>query len=223
MGRNGWAMTPAFHHVETWIFDLDETLYPPSTPLFPQIERRMTLWIARHLHVAEAEADAMRRGWWERHGTSLAGLMIEHDVDPAPFLSDVHAVDLSGLAPDPELRAAIAALPGRRIVHTNGPADYAGRVLEARGLSGLFGAVHGIETTAHVPKPDAAAYHAVETADGYDPARAAMFEDTARNLAVPHARGTVGVLVGPGGIDAPHVTHHAHDLTAFLRGIAGGG
>ena len=216
-------MPTGFDHVETWIFDLDETLYPPSTPLFPQIERRMTLWIANHLGVTEAQADAMRRGWWEVHGTSLAGLMAEHDIDPAPFLADVHDVDLSHLTAGPDLSCAIAALPGRRIVHTNGPAAYADRVLRARGLQDAFHAVYGIETSSLVPKPNATAYDAVEAIEGHDPARAAMFEDVARNLAVPHARGTACVLVGPDAIDGPHVHHHTTDLAAFLRDRAGGG
>ena len=215
-------MHPAFAHVRTWIFDLDETLYPPATPLFPQIERRMTRWIARHLDVTEAEADRLRRGWWERHGTTLAGLMADYGVDPAPFLAQVHDVDLQGLAPDAALRDALAALPGRRIVHTNGTRRYALRVLAARGLAGLWDAVHGVEEMAHVPKPDPAAYDAVEAADGYDPATAAMFEDTARNLRVPHARGTVTVHVAAARAEGGHVDHHAADLAAFLRGVVAG-
>ena len=216
-------MHPAFAHVTTWIFDLDETLYPTSTPLFPQIERRMTRWIRDHLGIAEAEADRMRRGWWEKHGTSLAGLMADHGIDPAPFLSDVHDVDLSVLEPDPDLRAAIAALPGRRIVHTNGTAPYAGRVLAARGLAGIWDAVHGVEDAGHVSKPDRAAYDAVAAADGYDPGRAAMFEDTARNLVVPHALGTVTIHVAAARAEGGHIDHHTDDLAGFLGSILAAG
>ena len=215
-------MHPDFAHVTTWIFDLDETLYPPSTPLFPQIERRMTGWIRDFLDIDEAEADRMRRGWWEKHGTSLAGLMADHGIDPAAFLEDVHDVDLSGLRPDPALREAIAALPGRRIVHTNGTARYAARVIEARGLGGIWDAVHGIDEAGHVSKPGRAAYDAVAALDGYDPDRAAMFEDTARNLAVPHALGTVTIHVAASRAEGAHIHHHAADLTAFLRGVLAG-
>ena len=165
-------MLSSFSHVDTWIFDLDETLYPPETPLFPQIERRMTAWISDHLAVPEAEADRMRRGWWEVHGTSLAGLMADHGIRPEPFLSYVHDVDMAHLDPAPELRARLLDLPGRRIVHTNGTEDYAARVLARRGLSDAFDAVYGVETTEHRPKPEADAYDRVERADGYDPARA---------------------------------------------------
>ena len=211
--RAGWD------HVDTWVFDLDETLYPPDTPLFPQIEARMTAWIAAVLRLAPAEADRLRADLWSRHGTTLAGLMREHGVDPHPFLADVHDVDTGVLAPDPDLRAALLALPGRRIVFTNGTVPYALRVLEARGLAGLWDAVHGVEEAGLVPKPERAAYEAVFARDGLDPARAAMFEDTPRNLEVPHAMGMATVQVGPRRAAGPHVHHHATDLAALLRGL----
>ena len=207
-------------HVATWVFDLDETLYPPATPLFPQIERRMGRWIVDLLGVTEAEADRLRHSWWERHGTTLAGLMEEHGIDPDPFLRDVHDVDLSVLDPDPRLRAALAALPGRRVIHTNGTADYALRVLDARGLGGLWDAVWGIEHAGHAPKPQAENYDAVWARDGLDPACAAMFEDTARNLAVPHARGMATVHVAGSPVVAPHVDHGTADLAGFLEALA---
>jgi putative hydrolase of the HAD superfamily len=212
-------MDAAFRHVETWVFDLDETLYPPSTPLFPQIERRMTQWITGRLGIGEAEANRLRQLWWHDHGTTLAGLMMHHDIDPDPFLAEVHDVDMSVLSPDPELRAALAALPGRRVIFTNGTEHYARRVLAARGLSDLWDAVHGIEHADHVPKPNRAAYEAVFARDGLTPDRAAMFEDVARNLAVPHAMGLATIHVAPTACADPHIQHHAPDLTAFLRGI----
>jgi putative hydrolase of the HAD superfamily len=214
----------AFAHVTTWVFDLDETLYPPSTPLFPQIERRMTGWIMAELGVDRAEADRLRHRWWHDHGTTLAGLMEEHGTDPDPFLADVHDIDLSVLSPDLELRAAISALPGRRVIHTNGTADYALRVLAARGLDGLWDAVHGIEhSDGHVPKPHAANYAATHARDGLDPARAAMFEDSARNLLVPHTLGMATVHVAPARDPGGHVHHHAADLVPFLRDLVSGG
>lgn len=209
-----------FDHVTTWVFDLDETLYSPHTPLFAQIEARMIGWIMAELRVGEAEADRLRARWWHDHGTTLAGLMTEHGTDPAPFLADVHDIDLSVLSPDPDLAALIGALPGRRVIHTNGTVEYAERVLAARGLSGLWAAVHGIEhSEGHVPKPDARNYAATHGRDGLDPRRAAMFEDSARNLAVPHDLGMATVHVAPVRAEGGHVHHHAPDLAAFLRGI----
>ncbi len=208
-----------FDRITTWVFDLDETLYPPSAPLFPQIEARMVDWIVRRLRVSRAEADTLRARWWHDHGTTLAGLMREHGEDPGPFLADVHRIDFTVLSPDPDLRAAIAALPGRKVIYTNGTAPYAEEVLRARGLSGLWDAVHGIEHAGHAPKPDRIAYERVFARDGLDPTRAAMFEDMARNLAVPHDMGLVTVHVAPERAAGDHIHHHAPDLTTFLRGI----
>lgn len=205
-----------FAHVTTWVFDLDNTLYPPSVRLFDQIEVRMTAWVMQSLGVDRAEADRLRAHYWATHGTTLAGLMREHRIDPGPYLTDVHDIDFSVLSPDPALAAALAALPGRKIVYTNGSAPYAHQVIAARGLSGLFDAVYGIEEADYHPKPDRAAFDRVFARDGVAPARAAMFEDDPRNLAVPHALGMRTVLVGPKASPLPHIHHQTDDLAAFL-------
>jgi putative hydrolase of the HAD superfamily len=209
-----------FRHVETWVFDLDNTLYPPSARLFDQIEVRMTAWVMRALGVSRPEADRLRRHYWETHGTTLAGLMREHGIDPGPYLTDVHDISFDALDPDPVLAARIAALPGRRIVYTNGCAPYAERVLAARGLTGLFDAIYGVEHAGFHPKPDRAAFDTVFAADGLAPSRAAMFEDEARNLAVPHAIGMRTVHVAPEPLSAPHIHHHTSDLSGFLALLA---
>jgi putative hydrolase of the HAD superfamily len=150
-----------FAHVETWVFDLDNTLYPPETALFPQINVRMTDYVMRVTGADRAEADRLRHRYWKEHGTTLAGLMHHHGVDPDPFLVEVHEIDFTVLSPDPELAARIAALPGRRIVYTNGTEPYARRVLEHRGLSGLFDAVYGVEHARYTPKPRPEAFETV--------------------------------------------------------------
>ncbi len=137
-------MHPNLSHVETWIFDLDNTLYHPSARLFDQINARMTGFIMRELGIPRAAADGLRQGYWQRHGTTLRGLIDGHGIDPAQFLDEVHAIDLSALKPDADLAAAIRHLPGARIVHTNGARAHAARVLAARGLEGLFDAVYAI-------------------------------------------------------------------------------
>ncbi|WP_299874421.1 pyrimidine 5'-nucleotidase [uncultured Sulfitobacter sp.] len=206
----------AFSHVETWVFDLDHTLYPPSARLFDLIEVRMTAWVMEALGVGRAEADHLRTKYWREHGTTLAGLMREHDVDPGPYLEDVHDISMERLVPDPVLAARIKALPGRRIVYTNGCAPYAERVLEARGLSGLFDAIYGVEHADFHPKPDRAAFDRVFSRDGLTPTRAAMFEDDPRNLAEPHAMGMRTVHVAPARLDAAHIHYHTDDLSGFL-------
>ena len=212
----------AFRHIRTWVFDLDNTLYPPRMRLFDQIEKRMTAYVARTLGVTEAEADHLRATYWRLHGTTLAGLMAEHALDPDPYLADVHDIDFSVLTPDPDLAAHIAALPGRRIVYTNADAPYARRVLTARGLDGLFDAVYGVEHARYRPKPERQAFETVFALDGLDPATAAMFEDDARNLAAPHAMGMRTVHIAPDPEPAPHIHHHDADLTAFLGRLTAG-
>ena len=205
-----------FHHVSTWVFDLDNTLYPPRYRLFDQIEVKMTAWVMDALKVSRAEADRLRQHYWDSYGTTLAGLMREHDIDPGPYLAEVHDIDFSNLPPDPDLAARIRDLPGRRIVYTNACEPYAHKVLEARGLSGLFDAIYGVEHAGFHPKPDRAAFEKVFATDGLDPTRAAMFEDDARNLRVPHALGMRTVHVAPAAVPEDHIHHHTDDLTALL-------
>lgn len=209
-----------FDHVNGWVFDLDNTLYPPEARLFDQIEARMTAYVMDALKVDAAEASRLRKLYWAEFGTTLAGLMDLHGVDPAPYLAHVHEIDLSHLAPDPELKARIAALPGRRIVYTNGSAPYAERVIAARGLSGAFDAVYGVEHAGFRPKPEQVAFETVFAADGLAPASAAMFEDDTRNLAAPHAMGMRTVHVAPRAQPAPHIHHHTDDLSGFLTGLS---
>jgi putative hydrolase of the HAD superfamily len=205
-----------FDHVAFWVFDLDNTLYPPEARLFDQIEVRMTDWVMEALKVDRAEADRLRRHYWQTYGTTLAGLMAEHGVDPGPYLTHVHEIDLGRLEPDAALARHIRRLPGRKVVYTNGSAPYAQRVLAARGLDGLFDAVYGVEHAGFRPKPERAAFETVFAADGLDAARAAMFEDDARNLAAPHAMGMRTVHVAPEREDHPHIHHHTDNLTDFL-------
>lgn len=205
-----------FAHVETWVFDLDNTLYPPQARLFDQIEVKMTQYVMDALGVHRAEADRLRQHYWREHGTTLAGLMREHGVDPGPYLTDVHEIDLDHLEPEPALAARIKSLPGRKIVYTNGTAPYAERVLAKRGLSGVMDAVYGVEHAAFRPKPEVEAFETVFAQDGVDPRRAAMFEDEPRNLAAPHAMGMRTVHVAPERHVAPHIHYHTDDLSGFL-------
>jgi putative hydrolase of the HAD superfamily len=205
-----------FAHVETWVFDLDNTLYPPEIALFDQINVRMTEYVMRVAGVDREEADRLRHAYWREHGTTLAGLMLHHGIDPGPYLEEVHEIDFTVLTPDTVLAERIDALPGRRIVYTNGSAPYAERVLSHRGLSGLFDAVYGVEHAGYIPKPRREAFDAVFAADGVQPARAAMFEDDPRNLTAPHEMGMRTVHVAPAPEPAEHIHHHTDDLPGFL-------
>ena len=209
-------MKNAFDHVDTWVFDLDNTLYPPHMRLFDQIETRMVAYVMETLSVDRTTADKLRRDYWHAYGTTLAGLMAEHDIDPEPFMIDVHNIDFTVLSADPMLRDRIRSLPGRKIIYTNGSAPYAESVLSARGLSGLFDAIYGVEHAQYRPKPEAAAFERVFGLDQLQTATAAMFEDEDRNLEVPFALGMQTVHVAPTPSDQPYIHHHTPDLSGFL-------
>ncbi|WP_420325717.1 pyrimidine 5'-nucleotidase [Mameliella sp.] len=208
-----------FAHVRAWVFDLDNTLYSPAVRLFDQIEARMNSYVMRVTGAARDEAAQMRHDYWARYGTTLAGLMTHHEVDPEDYLVDVHDISFDSLTPDPHLAELIATLPGRRIVYTNGSAPYAAQVLKARGLDAAFDAIYGVEDAGYTPKPRPEAFERIFARDGLDPAEAAMFEDDPRNLAAPHAMGMRTVHVAPEAAPADHIHHHTDDLTAFLRGL----
>ena len=206
----------SFSHVRAWVFDLDNTLYPPSVNLFGQIEVLMTDYVSQALGIDRAHANHLRDHYWKAYGTTLAGLMAEHDIDPEPFLIAVHDIDFTVLPAAPDLAAAIRALPGRKIVYTNGTEPYARRVLNARALDGVFDAVYGVEHAGYRPKPEQAAFEEVFALDGLPAEQGAMFEDDIRNLAAPHAMGMRTVHVAPTAQSHDHIHHHTSDLSAFL-------
>lgn len=208
-------MQQAFSHVRNWVFDLDNTLYPPSADLFDQIEVLMTRYVMRELGVDHARACYLREHYWRKYGTTLSGMMREHNVDPEPYLYEVHNISLAQLNKDPDLRCAIDSLPGRKIVYTNGSEFHANRVLKARGLRGAFDAIYGIEHAGYCPKPERSAFEAIFERDALDSSSAAMFEDDARNLEIPHAMGMRTVLVGTGQT-APFIHYSTDDLGGFL-------
>ena len=211
-------MLPALLHIDAWIFDLDNTLYPAGCNLFAQMDRRMTDYVARLLDLPPAEARVLQKGYFHAHGTTLAGLMAEHGVDPHHFLADVHAIEIDVLEHDAPLAAAIARLPGRKLVFTNGDAPYAGRVLERLGLHASFEAVHDIHAMQLKPKPAASAYQGLCEAHGIDPARALFVDDMARNLLPAKAIGMTTVWVDNGSEQAPDPARDGIDYTVAALG-----
>ncbi len=222
--------SPDFTHVREWIFDLDNTLYRADSGLFAQIDARMTQFVAGLLDVEPVEARKVQKQLYREHGTTLAGLIEVYAIDPEPYLDFVHDLDLSDLAPDPGLAAALARLPGRRFVFTNGCRNHAGRILERLELDHLFEEIWDIRTLGFVPKPGRAAYERVVGAAALDPTRTAMFDDIARNLVVPHELGMTTVWLNcqsewaRQGPDFPvasavHIDHEIRELSPFLTSI----
>jgi putative hydrolase of the HAD superfamily len=223
----------SFGHVETWVFDLDNTLYPHHVNLWEQVDGRIRDYIASFLKIGHEEAFRLQKDYYKRYGTSMRGLMTEHGMAPDGFLEFVHQIDHSPLEPNPALGAAIEKLPGRKLILTNGTRAHAAAVLERLGLGTHFDDVFDIVAAQLDPKPSPAAYERFLKAHAVDAGRAAMFEDLARNLAVPHALGMTTVLVVPQearevlredweleGRDAPHVDHVTDDLATFLEKIS---
>jgi putative hydrolase of the HAD superfamily len=205
-------------HIDTWLFDLDNTLYPPEAEILALVEARMTEFVAREAGLPREEARALQHRYYLEHGTTLAGLMANHGVDPEAFLTEVHDIALDRLSPDPALEAALHRLPGRRLVFTNGDAGHAERVLAALGLSDAFEAVFHIGSAGYIPKPQMRCFELMVAEHTVTAPSAAFFEDSERNLEPAAALGMTTVLVGPhaAASTAPFVDHRAADLTAFL-------
>ena len=220
-------MDPAFAHVDSWIFDLDNCLYPASANLFELIDVRMGAFIQQLLGCDAAEARRVQKQHFHDHGTTLAGLMAERGVDPNEFLEFVHDIDLARIAADPAVARAIQLLPGRKFVFTNGDAAYAQRVLDKLGLTGLFDGMHDIHAMEYVPKPNPRAYAALCERHGIEPERALFAEDMARNLAPAKALGMTTVWVDNGsergshGADPAFIDYHIADIGAWLNEIVG--
>ena len=232
---NSRSVPRDFGHVETWVFDLDNTLYPHHLNLWQQVDERIRDYIARYLKVTQEEAFRLQKDYYKRYGTSMRGLMTEHGMEPDDFLDFVHQIDHSPLTPNAALGTAIEHLHGRKLILTNGTRRHADAVLARLELERHFDGVFDIVAAELEPKPSPQTYDRFLKAHGIDARKAAMFEDLARNLVVPHSLGMTTVLVVPEhtrevfregweleGRDEPHVDHVTDNLVGFLEGLARG-
>ena len=223
----------SFSHVSTWVFDLDNTLYPRECNLWSQIDGRITNYVMEVTQLEFQAARDLQKGYYRDYGTTLNGLMQRHKVDPEHFLRSVHAIDYSPVAAHPDLVAAIRDLPGRKFILTNADTGHARSVLARLGGDDLFDGIFDICAMAYTPKPNQSAYDAFLGAHGIDPTRAAMFDDLEKNLLVPHETGmtTVQVIASDGYADervdawelshsgGPHIHHITSNLVSFLRNL----
>lgn len=218
-------MLPALRHIDCWIFDLDNSLYPASTNLFELIDIRMGRFIQELLGCDAEEARRVQKGYFHEHGTTLAGLMKAHGTDPRTFLDYVHDIDLARVTADPRVVDALDRLPGRKFVFTNGDERYAGRVLERLGLANAFDGLHDIHAMDYVPKPDPRAYAAMCARFGIVPTSALFVEDMARNLIPAKALGMSTVWVDNGseqagrGADPVFIDYRTADIGEWLTDI----
>ncbi|GAA4823228.1 pyrimidine 5'-nucleotidase [Sphingosinicella ginsenosidimutans] len=220
-------MTPTLDHVENWVFDLDNSLYPAACDLFALVDRRIRDYVARRLDLDPDEARRVQKGFFRDHGTTLAGLMANHGVDPHDFLDYVHDIDMARLAADPALVAALDALPGRKFIFTNADERYARRVLDAIGLANAFDGFHDIHTMDYVPKPDPSAYEKLCRRLDIDPTRSLFADDMARNLAPAKAIGMATLWIDngseqAGGVAQPDfVDYRTNDIAVWLGEVTG--
>ena len=227
-------LVAAFGKIDAFVFDLDNTLYPASSDLWPKIDDRITLFMSRLFGLDGISLRALQKHYYLRYGTTLRGLMHEHGVDAGLYLDYVHDIDRSSLEPDHTLAAAIAALPGRKLILTNGSRDHAVKTARQLGIDHLFEDIFDIIAADFAAKPAAETYARFFDKHAIEPRRCALFEDIARNLEAPHAAGVTTVLVTPvgaehareaweiGGGEEVHVDFATDDLTAFLELLASG-
>ena len=222
----------AFSHVNTWVFDLDNTLYPPDSPLWPQIDERITAYLMQLYGLDGLSARALQKHFYQRYGTTLKALIDQGHADPDHFMDFVHDIDRSSLIINHDLSAALGRLPGRKLILTNGSRKHAENTAGALGILDHFEGIFDIKAAGFVPKPQAVAYDLFFAAHGVDPSRAAMFEDLVKNLEVPHSVGMKTVLiVGKAGITdlreewerkqatPPFIDYVTDDIAGFLSGL----
>lgn len=223
-----------FSQVQTWIFDLDNTLYPHTAMVWPQVDDRITLYIANHYGIDGASARELQKFFYYKYGTTLRALIDEDNVDPNEFLDFVHDIDHTHIELNPRLGDAIAALPGRKLILTNGSRKHAENVARKIGILDRFEDIFDIAAANFVPKPDRRAYEGFLQKYAIDPTRAAIFEDIAKNLKVPHELGMTTTLVVPqtldpyredfeqAAVETPDIDYITNDLAGFLQSSPNG-
>jgi putative hydrolase of the HAD superfamily len=218
-----------FDHVDTWVFDLDNTLYPHNSRVWPQIDERITLYLANLFGIDGMSARALQKYFYHKYGTTLRALIEEYNIDPYDFLDFAHDIDHSDIELNAALGDAIERLPGRKLILTNGSRRHAENVARKIGILDHFEDVFDIAASDFVPKPERRAYERFLDRHGVDPTHSAMFEDIAKNLVVPHDLGMTTTLIIPKTIDpfreefeqtaveAPHIDYITNDLADFLN------
>jgi putative hydrolase of the HAD superfamily len=216
-----------FAHVRTWVFDLDNTLYPVTKQLLAHIDKHMGNFVANFLNVDATEARQIQKTYFRKYGLTLRGLMLHHGLDPVRYYDEMTPMDLTQVDPNPALATALRALNGRKVIYTNASAHHAEIVLDRLGMSDVFEGIYDITAAEYVPKPAIDSYRKLCELHNIDPAEAAMVDDIARNLEAAATLGMKTVWMRTGAEWAedvepePYIDHITSDILDFVRGIGG--
>jgi len=167
-----------------WIFDLDNTLHDARPHIFPSMHGQMNAWLMRRYGLDEDGANALRRFFWERYGTTLKGVVRHYGEDPKKFIGETHRFPELGamVVGESALGHALARLGGRRLVFSNAPRHYVEEVLRALGVARWFDAVYTIESTRYRPKPAFNGFRLLLRAHNLEAHRCALVDDMPDNL-----------------------------------------
>lgn len=211
-------------NINTWVFDLDNTLYPKHIALYGQINNRISEFMISKIGMDQDQADIARRRMFKAHGSTLLGLMKEYNISPKPFLQFVHDVDLSEIEPSPELDDALRRLPGQKVIFTNSIGSYSERILQRIGIRDHFAGIQDLYASQYMPKPAASAYQDLIARFGIDPSSTAMIDDMARNLAPAAELGltTIWIKGGPFPDEGGHAAAIHHTVDELLPWLNAG-
>ena len=217
-------MSTLKNKISTWIFDLDNTLYSADSGIFQQVHTLMSKFVSAHLNIDIKKATELQRKYYRQHGTTLRGLMDNHNVDPDHFLSEVHQLDYSIVGPNFKLNRELKKLKGRKIIYTNANRQHANNVLIRLELTNVFDEIFDIKTANYIPKPEASPYEQIISEFNIDPITTIMFDDIAKNLVPAKNVGFASVWIDVGyenfsddiAKSKKYLDYETKDLSLFL-------
>lgn len=217
-------MSTLKNKINTWIFDLDNTLYSADSGIFQQVHTLMGKFVSAHLNIDIKKATELQRKYYRQHGTTLRGLMDNHNVDPDHFLSEVHQLDYSIVGPNFKLNRELKKLKGRKIIYTNANRQHANDILIRLELTNVFDEIFDIKTANYIPKPEASPYEQIISDFNIDPITTIMFDDIAKNLVPAKNVGFASVWIDVGyenfsddiAKSKKYLDYETKDLSLFL-------
>ena len=213
--------------IDTWIFDLDNTLYSADSGIFQQVHKLMGKFIVEHLNVNINEAKNIQRKYYKKHGTTLRGLMDNHGIDPDSFLEEVHKLDYSIVSPNLKLAKDLENLNGKKFIFTNANKKHADIILDKLQITNLFEGIFDIKMANYIPKPEIQTYEKLIETYNINPNKTIMFDDIAKNLVPASKMGFTTVWIDVGhenfsddiASSKKYLDHQTKDLSNWLSNI----